>query len=113
MAGQVSLGLPKSSQCRKKIGFNGFRMNSLFSTFEKAWAQITDRSRWSLFTAAFAFPGMTAHTGTLHRDVLGARKGWMKSVPCAREMSYKEAFDFAIRDFERNHEEYLRFFIQN
>jgi hypothetical protein len=54
----------------------------------------------------------SAH-GRAHRDVVGIVKGWIKSIPCPLEMSYNQAFDFAIRDFEANYENYLATYLKN
>jgi hypothetical protein len=54
----------------------------------------------------------TAH-GQAHRDLLGEKNGWIKSVSCPPEMSYNQAFNFALRDFEANHEKYIAFFLEN
>jgi hypothetical protein len=51
----------------------------------------------------------TAH-GFAHRDVLGMKSGLIEKVLC-ENMSYQEAFDHAIRDFETNYRKYLAFYL--
>ena len=50
-------------------------------------------------------------------------KNWVEWLPqgfllyvelsCPPEMTYNQAFEFAIRDLRTNHEEYYRFFLEN
>jgi hypothetical protein len=54
----------------------------------------------------------SAH-GRAHRDVVGMVNGWIKSIPCPAEMSYNQAFDLALRDFESNYEKYLATYLEN
>ena len=53
----------------------------------------------------------TAHKQA-HRDVLGQRKGLIKKEWC-ENMSFKEAFKYAIADLSSNYQAYLEFYLAN
>jgi len=51
----------------------------------------------------------TAHV-TPHRDILGIKKGLLEKE-WFFESSSEEVFDYAIRDFQANAQEHIRFFL--
>lgn len=51
----------------------------------------------------------TAH-GYAHRDVIGLTEGLRGKLPC-RNMTYNQAFEYAIRDIKQNAENYLADFL--
>ena len=53
----------------------------------------------------------TAHNRA-HRDILGKRAGWINFVEC-ENMTYNQAFESALRDYENNYQSYLEFYSQN
>ncbi|NBB80173.1 MAG: hypothetical protein GVY36_12135 [Verrucomicrobia bacterium] len=53
----------------------------------------------------------TAH-GQAHRDVLGRKSGLMEKE-WLLDLTFNDAFDYAIDKIKRNHDNYLQEFLQN